>query len=48
MREAKHVGAGLTPKCRGVESINPAMAGWRSGMHGSMGLRGKDFPVGVC
>lgn len=42
-QESKHVGAGQTPKCERLESLNPAEA-----VRCSMSLRGADFPSGVC
>lgn len=39
----KRVGAGQSPKCGRLESLNPAEA-----VCCCTGLRGADFPAGVC
>lgn len=51
-QEPKHVGAGQTPECGGWKVLTLK---WLAGERGmclrvrfTVGLRRKDFPVGVC
>lgn len=47
-QEPKHVGAGQNPKCGSWKVLTLQRLAGELGVRCNMGLRRKDFPVGVC